>query len=1344
MKGKLYTEARAQGDVLNVVKNSTNIKQTSDKLELTATAVYSQKDLKVRYIRDWINGSSANTSNHWVQITAFKNDVNLALGKTVTGSSVANASWPYTNITDGNFNSGKYGQSNVAGLQWVQVDLGTIVTDLEYIQVFHYYFDGRTYNNPKTEVSADGVTWYPIYDSVIGGTYPETADGRRYYVNDGSFLNRAESKITQTSNKISLVVSDTNSVKGDALVSAINITNNDIMIAAEKVNIKGKVSFEYLDSAMQKANATGDSRVLNPNGTFLDWSSTYPAGWQAGSTAVPTKVVSDNNTGFAAQYSIASTQTAAWIVQDISNTPLYDYVTVEVTFKIVSGTLDGSGVLFRQMGTGGNTIQDYHINFKQIVGTPVLGKWYTITKILKRTVSTDFGKYRIHMMGAWTSFGTPTEKVIQYDSIKAYPSSEAEYKAFESEALTTTWKMPNKTTIDGGTIETNTISVNALKAGTIDATKINVTNINASNITSGSFNASLITTGTLNADRITANTITANKLNIGAANLVNDPMLEAIGTTPFDATTAMANNGWSKGSAVPTFVDDSTYGRVMKLTNVGAANSTIFTNSFYVDSTKAYKVTLRFKYSKSDGTAPTGSMYFGFNGYNSVTSPSNEIANTGSYEYLSDGYSTSGTNPYFFITGKGQSGANVWQTVEVFLYPPEYYGDRMKLKNPTFPGYGTSKKVWFMGYKTNVMKLRLLNYNQSTSYGDGTSTNDLYVSSIQVTEVDAGTLTATNIVTGSMNADLITTGTLNANIIKAGTLNADLVSISSGASGVTINSGGVTASNGTTGVSVKMNSSSGFEIKKGNDIVFTVNNDGTLRAKNITVDGGTISGSGLQSVLPTDAQGYSKYVYVEPTRLRVGKQKIVSSPEYRHFVGTTIDENSITSSNFLYDGYSTSTSGSTLAQNYLKLESGYSFPGGSFSGDIVIDAGGADSMNNQLVARVETSSNSLSVKSQFYLDLTSVGRDVNINALNGSIGENMMYGNILKKTLASVSSQNEVQMDLLPSDGNSLVESTGMRVFSRVNGMGLFSMGSKNNYTFLKFTPTRGTSKKLLELLSEDVSIYSDNSFKTDIKNTLDIGVRSASGSNTLTTVLFADGTKDTGGVWVELGGGSRTHVFAGEKVINPNSDLGFGNTSESILLEANSNFYAYWGTQSGFVDNQGVVGIGGSFRPAVSGRLTLGNDTFRWSTIYAVNPLNTSDSSTKTNIVQLNDTKVHNPRFSYSRWEEKDEISPQIIYQEMKQMPLFLFEYKDIEGASPQVGFMADQLLQDDKTGVASRFVNKETEDSIASASTQSYAATLHVALQEEMKRNDALEKKVEDLEERLLRLEQLLGGQS
>ncbi len=144
---------------------------------------------RVRYIRDYLDGSSSNEGNHWVEIQALEADtgVNRALasnGATIFGSVPAASSYPFSVVIDGNTNTSPYSACVVNGLQYVQIDLGGQY-DIETIKVWHYYGDGRTYYSTKTQVSIDGIEWFDIYDSEISGTYPEGASGFTIPIVDG-------------------------------------------------------------------------------------------------------------------------------------------------------------------------------------------------------------------------------------------------------------------------------------------------------------------------------------------------------------------------------------------------------------------------------------------------------------------------------------------------------------------------------------------------------------------------------------------------------------------------------------------------------------------------------------------------------------------------------------------------------------------------------------------------------------------------------------------------------------------------------------------------------------------------------------------------------------------------------------------------------------------------------------------------------------------------------------------------------------------------------------------------------------------------------------------------------
>lgn len=131
---------------------------------------------QVRYIRDWLNGSTANTSNHWVEIQAVDYDgVNVAFEKSGTSSA---GTWN-TLLTNNVTTTNPYWGVGTGVTTWVQIDLGDSYT-LEEIKVWHYWGDGRTYYKTKTEVSLDGINWFVIFDSAVEGTYKEVSTGKTH------------------------------------------------------------------------------------------------------------------------------------------------------------------------------------------------------------------------------------------------------------------------------------------------------------------------------------------------------------------------------------------------------------------------------------------------------------------------------------------------------------------------------------------------------------------------------------------------------------------------------------------------------------------------------------------------------------------------------------------------------------------------------------------------------------------------------------------------------------------------------------------------------------------------------------------------------------------------------------------------------------------------------------------------------------------------------------------------------------------------------------------------------------------------------------------------------------
>ena len=136
------------------------------------------KDLKIRYVREWLNGSTSNGGNHWVEIQVFNTSgTNISNNKTVTTSHSSTTNISY--VVDNSYGNSNYWYGfdpdpETGG--WVMIDLGG-EHSVNQIKTWHYYSDNRKYHDIKLEISEDGDTWYTLFDSNIHGEYTETSSG---------------------------------------------------------------------------------------------------------------------------------------------------------------------------------------------------------------------------------------------------------------------------------------------------------------------------------------------------------------------------------------------------------------------------------------------------------------------------------------------------------------------------------------------------------------------------------------------------------------------------------------------------------------------------------------------------------------------------------------------------------------------------------------------------------------------------------------------------------------------------------------------------------------------------------------------------------------------------------------------------------------------------------------------------------------------------------------------------------------------------------------------------------------------------------------------------------------
>ena len=131
--------------------------------------------MPIRYIRDWSNGYGAAGYNYWneIAVTTF-GGTNVALGLGAVFNNAVSA----PRVTNGITTDADYSTPGPVGNQWALIDLGVIRADIASVTVWHYIGGGRTYHGTKTEVSADGVSWFAIFDSSVSGEYLETTSGR--------------------------------------------------------------------------------------------------------------------------------------------------------------------------------------------------------------------------------------------------------------------------------------------------------------------------------------------------------------------------------------------------------------------------------------------------------------------------------------------------------------------------------------------------------------------------------------------------------------------------------------------------------------------------------------------------------------------------------------------------------------------------------------------------------------------------------------------------------------------------------------------------------------------------------------------------------------------------------------------------------------------------------------------------------------------------------------------------------------------------------------------------------------------------------------------------------------
>ena len=253
----------------------TTLKQRADGLEVIVGQKQDTGLSSIRYIRDWLNGNNIDNKNYWCECRVMNMESeNIVENEsvTITGKNSSGDEVTITNMKkfiDGVLSTtDQYVEDEYAiytGEACIEIDLGLIHNDVDYIQIWHRYAnpsgDTKFIFNHKLQVSSDGVTWVTVYDSDVSGGYSESADGRTYYM--------SETPISKNINNLVMGLSETRSkisnLDGQMTTFNQNLEAISATVGANKEEADSKIDSlkNYMDEQGEqiKKDAMADFRV---------------------------------------------------------------------------------------------------------------------------------------------------------------------------------------------------------------------------------------------------------------------------------------------------------------------------------------------------------------------------------------------------------------------------------------------------------------------------------------------------------------------------------------------------------------------------------------------------------------------------------------------------------------------------------------------------------------------------------------------------------------------------------------------------------------------------------------------------------------------------------------------------------------------------------------------------------------------------------------------------------------------------------------------------------------------------------------------------------------------------
>ena len=249
------TANEIKGTVEDLDGEISQVSQKANRIESVIGTKQNVIPTSIRYIRDWLHGSTSNDGNHYVECQIMVGDTNIAKGLTAKAFNSNHISVSASNLnlyTDGSTASSPYITVSGGGL-WVylQLDLGEIHRDVDSIHVWHYYSDNRAYNH-RLEVSSDGENWVELYNSETQGGYIEKSSGATYNLNDSN-ISEKFSKITQTIESITTRVQDNEDNYSELKQDVTGFKSTVSSTYATKESLKNYPTTSQMNSAIEQS-----------------------------------------------------------------------------------------------------------------------------------------------------------------------------------------------------------------------------------------------------------------------------------------------------------------------------------------------------------------------------------------------------------------------------------------------------------------------------------------------------------------------------------------------------------------------------------------------------------------------------------------------------------------------------------------------------------------------------------------------------------------------------------------------------------------------------------------------------------------------------------------------------------------------------------------------------------------------------------------------------------------------------------------------------------------------------------------------------------------------------------